>query len=61
MDYRHILYRVEEGSVARVILNRPEVRNAQSRRLLEEMDDAFQVAVKDDAVRVIILSGNGPS
>jgi enoyl-CoA hydratase len=61
MDYRHIVYRVDEGGIARVILNRPEVRNAQSRRLLEEMDDAFQQAVKDDAVRVIILSGNGPS
>ena len=58
MEYRHILYSTDEG-IARVTLNRPEVRNAQSRRLLEEMDDAFRVAVDDPEVRVIILSGNG--
>lgn len=60
MSYEHIIYRVE-GPVARVILNRPEVRNAQSRRLLEEMDDAFGRAVADDDVRVIVLSGEGES
>jgi enoyl-CoA hydratase len=60
MEYRHILYSVDDG-IARVVLNRPEVRNAQSRRLLEEMDDAFSTAAQDDAVRVIVLSGNGQS
>ena len=33
--------------------------NAQSRILLEELDDAFLRAVDDDAVRVIILAGAG--
>ncbi len=60
MTYDHILYSTD-GAVARVTLNRPEVRNAQSRRLLEEMDDAFRRAVDDDDVRVIVLAGNGPS
>ncbi len=57
MSYQQILY--EPGTVARVILNRPRYRNAQSRTLLEEMDDAFTRAVADDAVRVIMLSGAG--
>ncbi len=60
MEYRHILYSADNG-IARVILNRPEVRNAQSRRLLEEMDDAFSIAAADPDVRVIVLSGNGQS
>ena len=60
MTYENILYELD-GPVARVILNRPEVRNAQSRKLLEEMDDAFNRAVDDPEVRVIVLSGNGPS
>ncbi len=57
MNYQHVLY--EPGRVARVILNRPRYRNAQSRILLEEMDEAFTSAVDDDEVRVVILSGAG--
>ena len=57
MDYQHIRY--EPGKVARVVLNRPRYRNAQSRLMLEEMDDAFKQAVFDDDVRVIVLSGEG--
>jgi enoyl-CoA hydratase len=47
------------GRVARVILNRPRYRNAQSRLLLEEMDDAFARASEDLGVGVIVLSGEG--
>ncbi len=57
MSYEQILY--EPGTVARVILNRPRYRNAQSRVLLEEIDDAFTRAVSDDDARVIVLSGAG--
>jgi len=60
MEYRHILYSVDDG-IGRVLLNRPEVRNAQSRRLLEEMDDAFTQAANDPEVKVIVLSGAGES
>jgi enoyl-CoA hydratase len=58
MAYRHIDYE-KRDRVARVILNRPRYRNAQSRVLLEEMDDAFAAANADDDVRVIVLSGRG--
>lgn len=58
MSYETLLYEVN-GPVARVTLNRPEVKNAQSRRLLEEMDAAFGQAVEDPAVRVIVLGGRG--
>jgi enoyl-CoA hydratase len=47
------------GAVRRITTNRPEVLNAQSRILLEELDRAFDEAVDDDAVRVIILAGAG--
>ena len=57
-DYNDIRYTVD-GAVARVTLNRPEVRNAQSTRLLHEMDDAFARSVDDRAVRVIVLAGAG--
>ena len=58
MDYEQIHYEVVER-VARLTLNRPLYRNAQSRRLLEELDHAFVAAVADADVRVIVLRGEG--
>jgi enoyl-CoA hydratase len=58
MSYEQIQYSVD-ARVARIVLDRPQYRNAQSRALLEELDDAFTTAAKDDVVRVIVLSGNG--
>ncbi len=47
------------GPVLKITTNRPEVLNAQSRILLEELDDAFKAAVDDNEVKVIILAGAG--
>lgn len=58
--FEQIEYRIE-GRVARVVLNRPQYRNAQSRILLRELDTAFTQAAADASVRVIVLSGNGPA
>ncbi|MBI4595286.1 MAG: enoyl-CoA hydratase/isomerase family protein [Candidatus Tectomicrobia bacterium] len=57
MAFQHIIY--EPGKVARVILNRPRYLNAQSYLMREEMDEAFNQAVTDDQVGVIVLSGLG--
>ena len=48
------------AGVARIRLNRPETRNAQNATLLYELDAALTAAARDPAVRVIVLSGNGP-
>src|SRR5229473_1745298 len=58
MDYKTVLYE-KHDRIAKVILNRPRYKNAQSRLLLEEMDSAFADANADDNLRVIILSGAG--
>ena len=57
-EFEQILYETI-GPVARVTLNRPRYLNAQSRLLREEMDDAFDLAVADEAIRVIVLAGAG--
>lgn len=57
-EYQQIIYN-KQGTVVRVKMNRPRFRNAQSRILLEELDHAFQEAVADNEIRVIILSGEG--
>ncbi len=56
--YEHILYEIQ-GAVARVSLNRPAVRNAQSRSLLRELDHAVRKAEEDDEVRVLIIAATG--
>ena len=58
MEYEAILYQVK-GTVATITMNRPEMANAQDTRLIDEMDDAFDRADADDAVRVVILAGAG--
>jgi enoyl-CoA hydratase len=60
-DDRYITYEtLDDGVIARIMLNRPEARNAQNRGLLVELHDAFLRAEADDTVRVVIFGGMGP-
>jgi enoyl-CoA hydratase len=58
MPYTQIEYRTM-GAIARINHDRPEMRNAESSVLLDEMDAALKVATDDPAIRVIIIGGNG--
>jgi enoyl-CoA hydratase len=59
-EYKYVTYETSsDGRIARIMLNRPESRNAQNRGLLVELDEAFLRAEADDGVRVVILGGNG--
>lgn len=58
MEYQHVLYEVSDG-VGVITLNRPEAANAQSHRVLEELDDAWRLADRDPAVKVIVMRSNG--
>jgi enoyl-CoA hydratase len=57
-DYKQIIYE-QHGRVARIVLNRPRYRNAQSRILLEDLDHAFGYASEDDSIGAIVLAGAG--
>jgi enoyl-CoA hydratase len=60
-DYKFVTYEsLDEGQIVRILLNRPEARNAQNRGLLVELNEAFLRAEADDDVRVVILGGTGP-
>ena len=48
-----------DGPVLKVILNRPEVRNALSPAMVSELADAFERAHDDAQVRVVVLMGAG--
>jgi enoyl-CoA hydratase/carnithine racemase len=58
MNYETILYAVEEH-ILTITLNRPERLNAFTVRMANELIDAFQRAGADDAVRAIVVTGNG--
>lgn len=48
------------NAVAEITLDRPEARNAQNVQLLEELDNAWVAAARDEDVRVILLTASGP-
>jgi methylglutaconyl-CoA hydratase len=47
------------GGVARITLNRPEVRNAFNDQLIERLTRAARETAKDAATRVVVLQGTG--
>lgn len=53
-----VLYEVAEG-VAWITMNRTGFNNAQNGQMTYALDDAFVRATQDDAVRAIVLAGNG--
>jgi methylglutaconyl-CoA hydratase len=53
------ILRSDEAGVARLVLNRPEKRNALDDRLLAELKNALRDCDADPDVRVVSLSGAG--
>lgn len=53
-----VLYAVADG-IATLTLNRPQYGHAQNSQMSYALDAAFERAVDDDAVRVIVLRGAG--
>jgi len=56
--YEDIIYERAEG-IARVTINRPQVRNAFRPKTIFEMEDAFRRARDDQEVGVVLLTGKG--
>jgi naphthoate synthase len=56
--YEDIVYETR-GGIAKITINRPEVRNAFRPRTLFDLSDAFNAARDDPQVGVIILTGMG--
>ncbi len=58
-SYQDILYHHHPEGIARITINRPEVRNAFRPRTVMELMDAFHDAHHDPGIGVIILTGAG--
>ncbi len=59
-DVRYETAALEWGSIAKITIARPEVRNAFRPRTLFELQDAFERARNDPQVGVVVLTGEGP-
>jgi naphthoate synthase len=57
--YEDIRYEVAEG-IAKITIDRPEVRNAFRPETLIELSDALERAREDTEVGVVVLTGEGP-
>src|SRR3954454_7163347 len=55
-----IRYEVSGDGIAKITIDRPEVRNAFRPQTLIEMSDALERAREDSEVGVVILPGEGP-
>ncbi len=55
-----IRYETPAKGVARIMLARPEARNAQNKQMTYELNDAFDRAARDDEISVIVLAADGP-
>jgi naphthoate synthase len=58
-DYEDIRYELAEG-IAKITIDRPEVRNAFRPETVVELSNAFERAREDTEIGVIVLTGEGP-
>ncbi len=62
-QYSDIRYEVstgEDAGIAKITIDRPEVRNAFRPETVVELCDAFELAREDPDIGVVILTGEGP-
>lgn len=58
MNYENIIFEKKNG-IAKITLNRPEALNALNRVMITEIGHALEDAEKDNAIRVVIITGSG--
>lgn len=61
MEFETILVERPDPAIARVVMNRSKLRNVINLQMTYDLNAAFDQAVQDDAVKVIILAGQGPT
>lgn len=58
---QQVLKYAQENGVAWLRLNRPEARNAVNQELRRALVDAVRQAERDEGVRVVVITGEGPA
>lgn len=58
MEYEHILFEEDRG-VARIVLNRPEVTNALSMKMSDELFSAIKRVLDSTELKILVITGAG--
>ena len=61
MDYTEIKFDVRDDGIATMTLHRPERLNSFSRKMFDEWKDVVARCAFDEKIRVLIVTGDGPS
>ena len=59
-EYTDIRYELSGDGIAKITIDRPEVRNAFRPQTIVEISHALECAREDTSVGVVILTGEGP-
>ncbi len=59
-EYKDIRFERTEDGIAKITINRPEVRNAFRPQTVQELKDAFEIARENPGIGVVVLTGEGP-
>lgn len=59
LELKQVTYETPAPKVARIVMDRPDRRNAQGITMTYDLDNAFKRACHDDQINVIILAGAG--
>ncbi len=59
-DFEDIKYERTDDGIAKITINRPEVRNSFRPKTVAELKQAFDLARDDSDIGVVILTGEGP-
>ena len=59
-EFKDIRYERTKDGIAKITINRPEVRNAFRPQTVAELKEAFDLARDDSDIGVVILTGEGP-
>lgn len=60
MEYSRLKYGIDQR-ICTIAMNRPDKRNTLDEAMVQELTNAFVAASKDNAVKVIVLTGSGAS
>lgn len=60
MSFSTLLYEIDSDGLAVVTINRPDSLNALNADVINDLDECFRQAKIDEAVRGIVLTGQGP-
>lgn len=58
-NYEDIRFEMTSDGVAKITINRPEVRNAFRPQTVHELKDAFEICREDSRIGVVVITGEG--